>query len=1165
MWGFCRNPRSEDNRCRLARTYSLLFLLVLWVSSLAAQNTDSIVWRINQRMGDTIAAFPLTQHTYTLGTRPVLASSLRVVRTTLPADITPLLLLDSTATQLRIVAQEATDLDTVWLQFRPLQLSTSQEFSVYALLDSVSPSDLPRWKQIQNDQRMQRQTLAQPPFRLRGYAEREATVGESIQSPFAGRMHLELEGELESGLRIAGELSDQSLPFQPDGTTTQVKALDKLYLSVADSLWKAEGGDIELHANHHFLYYNTPIQGIRYTNETRTSRHDTVHFDVALGVAKGEYTEVDLLGQEAIQGPYRIYASSALLQVAAIAGSEYVYLDGRLLVRGFDKDYTIDYNLGEIRFTIHCPIRAGSRIHVKYEKASQRYTRYLLHADARSVLRNGWGLEWQTYVAHDAASTLQVAQHQQEALNGLAQLEATQDAYRWNEEEKTDGKYHGGYILLDTLVGAVHYSVFRYVAAGERDSVYIPQFRYATNGGDYLQVQGENNEPIYVWQAPYNGRAQGNYLVGEEITPPQSHKLVQATASKEQEQYKAKITVAYSHFDKNTLQTVARTTKQGIATEAQTEWHLLAQGEQQLWLGGKARVVLRDFMPVQNYLPVDFRRHWGLQGDRPNETWGDASLWLRLQNSRGTGQIAANQIITPQFLGLALNEESYFRWLYVSWKNGLSARNLRGDSLRRWVGQWHSELSLYTPILRPAYFVEAEMQATRKPSNAMNDDYRWIRTGLRTSWGDSTLYDANLELAFRHDESVQIPVQQPRRITWEATAQTNLRLQRYGNYRARINYQNLLAYNAIRPTRTQVLLAQLTGLLSLWRERLRLHWQQELSTENTPEWQQHFIRVPDGQGRYMWLDANGDGIEQLDEFVVAAFRDQGKYVLQMVPASTVRATRTNSVQLGVNITPRAEGRAIDSLSRWYERLDLEFNTTLGQKRTNGNWMTAFVPWGDLRQALQLRRTFNLQLWYNKNASPLQGYLGGVYSLQQQQLSQGLTATQERSYRAGILTPNTSPQIAELAGEWLSKKQRIPYGTQSELDSHLWSLRGVIGKRYASNAEQHIEVRQTWLRVNQNPQLASMTECEYLLSYPFAQKFSAEVRITYARTALLALQNNPLAYSLTRGYADGHNIVNHLTLRYKLSRHVELSATYELRKLGLIPIQQTGNLAVRTLF
>ena len=1166
MWGRCRSRRSGGDIRAGKRSFPFILLIVLLASTLAAQNTDSIVRQIHAQLGDTLCAFPLSQRVFSLK-RPIVAGTLRIVRSTLPAQFYPTLSLDSSATRLYVIGEHATENDTIWVGFRYLTRPTQQTFEVYALLDSVSPSDLPRWKQIQEAQRVQSPRNTSAPFTLRGYAEREASVGESVQAPFAGRMHLELEGQLESGLHVEGELSDQSLPFQPDGTTTQVKALDRIYLRVSDTLWQAEGGDLELHTNHQFLYYNTPMQGVGYKGETHTSRHDTLQYELALGVAKGEYAEVELVGQEGIQGPYRIYGSSSLLQVAAIAGSEQVYLDGVLLSRGRDKDYTIDYNLGELRFTVQRPIRGGSRIRVKYEKATQRYTRYLLHGGTRGRLHNGWMLQLQTYVAHDAAASLQLSGNKQEALDGLAQLPPTQETLRfmtWGK--KKDGKREGGYIVVDTLVAGIHYSVFRYVAAGSYDSVYTPSFRYRPGGGDYIQTQGENNQPLYVWRAPIDGKVQGNYSVGEEIVAPQSHQLIQVTAGKQLPYAKTQVTVAYSHYDHNTLQTTARHAQDGIATQAQSEWRLGSLGQQTFWLGSEGRFVFRDFRAVQNYLPVDFMRNWGLKGEMPIDSWGDASLWLLMRSGRGVSKIGGNFFFSPHFRGFAFERNLDYLWRYFGLRMKVSTRRMYGDSLQRWIGQLHNEITLRSKFIQPIYFVDGEIQSTSQRTRTVKDDYQWLRTGLRTRFGDSTLYSTQLELAYRHDDATVLPTQQPRRHTWEATAQGKLNLQRYGNYTARLNYQHLTSfYTQQKLITTHVLLAQLGSQLALWRERIRILLQQELSTENTPEWQQHFIRVPDGQGRYTWIDANGDGIEQLDEFVLAAFRDQGRYVLQMVPSSATRATRTSNLQLGINFTPRANGKAIDSLTHWYERVDLEVSTTLGQKRVQGNWANALLHFGALSQALQAQRTLNITFWFNKNSAPMQAFVGGSFSLQQQQLSQGRTSNNEHAFRMGVSTPDVTKWIAELGGEWQHKVQKIPYGTEQELNSRRWLLRSAVGRRYANTAEQRVEVRMTWLTVTKNPLPARMTECEYTLHVPLGKQFSGEVRLAYAYTTIVALRNNPLAYSLTRGYSDGHNLINHLTLRYKLSRHVELSASYELRKLGSTPLQQAGNFAVRTVF
>ena len=93
----------------------------------------------------------------------------------------------------------------------------------------------------------------------------------------------------------------------------------------------------------------------------------------------------------------------------------------------------------------------------------------------------------------------------------------------------------------------------------------------------------------------------------------------------------------------------------------------------------------------------------------------------------------------------------------------------------------------------------------------------------------------------------------------------------------------------------------------------------------------------------------------------------------------------------------------------------------------------------------------------------------------------------------------------------------------------------------------------------------MWEGEYTVRMPLGTKWDGEVKLCYAYADLAPLRGNSLAYTLARGYLDGSNLLGNLTLRWKLTRYVELAARYELRFLGDAPLQQAGNFAVRTVF
>ncbi len=280
-------------------------------------------------------------------------------------------------------------------------------------------------------------------------------------------LNLQLDGKISEDLHLTAVLSDQNVPFQPEGNTQNIQQFDRIFIRLTHPYATLSAGDIVFQQrNTYFLqYYKNILGGMLETNYNLTPQPplqierggkevsntlpspmneknkntslnvenkipqiegrgnslptnggktpplqmerglggEVAYSRIGFSIAKGRFHSQWVDVQEGVQGAYRLRGANNERFIVVMANSEKVYLDGRLLQRGFNYDYVIDYNTAEITFTNQIVITRYSRVRVDFEYSVQNYSRSILIATHEQQLKK-WRVSGNFYREKDDES-----------------------------------------------------------------------------------------------------------------------------------------------------------------------------------------------------------------------------------------------------------------------------------------------------------------------------------------------------------------------------------------------------------------------------------------------------------------------------------------------------------------------------------------------------------------------------------------------------------------------------------------------------------------------------------------------------------------------------------------------------------------------------------------
>ena len=192
---------------------------------------------------------------------------------------------------------------------------------------------------------------------------REASLDQSLR--------VEVAGDLGEDLKVNAVLADDNLPVTAEGSTEELGDLNKIFIEMQGPVVGGVIGDYAVGRTQGDLVdFRRDLRGGELRLDFKSQK-----LAVGAGLAKGNFETATFRGVEGKQGPYELLSARRIELSTIVPGSERVYLDGRVLRRGENQDYVIDYDRGELRFMNRRRITADSEVAVDFQVNGSGYRR----------------------------------------------------------------------------------------------------------------------------------------------------------------------------------------------------------------------------------------------------------------------------------------------------------------------------------------------------------------------------------------------------------------------------------------------------------------------------------------------------------------------------------------------------------------------------------------------------------------------------------------------------------------------------------------------------------------------------------------------------------------------------------------------------------------------
>jgi hypothetical protein len=1010
-----------------------------------------------------------------------------------------------------------------------------------------------------------------------GSIARGVTIGNNQNSVLNSELDLQISGKLSDKVSLRASIQDANIPLQESGFSQRLDEFDQIFIEMFSDDWRIRAGDIDLENNtSYFNRFSKRVQGLLV--EANVSEKTTVFASGAL--VRGQFTTSQFTAQEGNQGPYKLRGPNNELFVLVVSGSETVFVNGVPLQRGENKDYIIDYNAGELIFNSTFPMTSEMRITIDYQFTERNYSRFTVYGGGRYETEK-LKLNLSVYSESDAKNQpLQqnLSTEQAQVLAAAGDDRAQMTAPSASESEFSENRI----LYRKERSGTEEIFVF---SSDSNDDLFSVRFTLVGNNqGNYILSNTNAVSNIYEYVPPISAIPQGNYEPIIQLIAPVRLQLATLNGSYNlTENTDVFFEAAGSKNDLNLFSNLEDNNNDGFAGKISVKQAIIKNDS--LWnISALADIdyIQDNFRTVERLYRAEFSRDWNLDNTENNQ--GNVSFGNQMLLNSGVqvshskkGRASYNfehLSFSENFNGNRHNLNADLRFGNFSlFSNSSALSNNSTINTSKFVRSFNRFVyGKKNKWAGAKIALEDNQQNEKATGNLTALSQKFTSYEGFVGVGDSTSVFVELGYIYRLNDSLR--GNNLERVNTSNTYYLKSRLIQNNKTSLQLflNYRKLRAADETSQDE-QSLNSRLNFSQKLFNNILIANTSYETNSGTLPQQDFTFVEVEAGQGNFTWIDYNSNGVQELDEFEIAQFQDQGDYIRVLLPNQVFIQTHQNRFSQTLTFNAQqwnvSENKSEKFWSHFYNQASFLVDNRVRRDGSSFN-LNPFEALNDDNDANPNRLGLNFSLrnvlFYNRGKQRYTTSYTYLTNKSQNLLSVGFQQSKLRSHQVNF--------NHKFLKSWLVNNL-VSLGTNESLNENFITRNFNISERqlqpklsYLFNENAQFDVFYQFTSkeniIGDSEQLAQ-NNYGFSFTYNNAQKVALTGEFNYFENDYTGNANSPVAFQILEGLQPGKNFTWSIIAQKKLTKYLDLNLSYFGRKTESSQTIHTGTVQLKAYF